>query len=88
MTHQREKVAALCRQLPPEAAVEDSEFHGGPRDLSSGDEPVTTARLSELFASPERARVMYGKRQSSPCPMCTLSIDGPNGVVWHAGLDY
>jgi predicted dithiol-disulfide oxidoreductase (DUF899 family) len=88
VTHQREKVAALCRQLPPGAAVEDSEFHEGPRDLSSVDEPVTTARLSELFASPERARVMYGKRQSSPCPGRTLWMDGLNGVVWHAGLDY
>jgi predicted dithiol-disulfide oxidoreductase (DUF899 family) len=55
--------------------------------LSSGDEPVTSVRLSELFTSPERAlvvqHVMYGKRQSSPCPMCTLWIDGLNGVVRH-----
>jgi predicted dithiol-disulfide oxidoreductase (DUF899 family) len=44
-------------------------------------------RLSELFTSPERAlvvqHVMYGKRQTSPCPMCTLWIDGLNGVVRH-----
>ena len=87
LMQQREKVAALRRELPPGAAIEDYEFLEGPRDLSSGDEPVTSVRLSELFTSPERAlvvqHVMYGKRQSSPCPMCTLWIDGLNGVVRH-----
>ncbi len=89
LMQQREKVASLRRQLPPGAAVEDYEFLEGPRLLSSGDEPVTTVRLSQLFTSPERAlvvqHVMYGKRQSSPCPMCTLWIDGLNGVVRHIG---
>ena len=87
LMHHREKVASLRRQLPPGAAVEDYEFLEGPRDLADGDEPVTTVRLSELFTSPHRALVvqhmMYGKRQTSPCPMCTLWIDGLNGVVHH-----
>ena len=26
---------------------------------------------------------MYGKAQTSPCPMCTLWIDGFNGVAHH-----
>ena len=26
---------------------------------------------------------MYGKRQTNPCPMCTLWIDGYNGVAHH-----
>jgi predicted dithiol-disulfide oxidoreductase (DUF899 family) len=48
----REKVAALRRQLPPGAAVEDYEFLEGPRRLADGDDPVTIVRLSELFTSP------------------------------------
>jgi predicted dithiol-disulfide oxidoreductase (DUF899 family) len=27
--------------------------------------------------------LMYGKRQTSPCPMCTMWIDGYNGVGHH-----
>jgi predicted dithiol-disulfide oxidoreductase (DUF899 family) len=27
--------------------------------------------------------LMYGKRQTSPCPMCTLWIDGYNGAAHH-----
>src|SRR5208283_2574145 len=69
------------------AAVEDYEFLEGPRRLADGDDPVTTVRLSELFTSPQRAlvvqHVMYGKRQTSPCPMCTMWVDGLNGVVRH-----
>jgi predicted dithiol-disulfide oxidoreductase (DUF899 family) len=40
-----------------------------------------------LFTAPKRSLViyhfMYGKRQTSPCPMCTLLIDGLNGVAHH-----
>ena len=87
LMYQREKVASLRRRLPEGTAVEDYEFLEGPRNLDDGDAPVTTVRLSELFTSPGRAlvvqHVMYGKRQTSPCPMCTLWIDGLNGVVRH-----
>ena len=89
LMHHREKVASLRRQLPPGTPVEDYEFLEGPRRLADGDEPVTSVRLSELFTSPERAlvvqHVMYGKLQTSPCPMCTMWIDGLNGVVRHIG---
>jgi predicted dithiol-disulfide oxidoreductase (DUF899 family) len=44
-------------------------------------------RLSELFTAPDRSLViyhfMYGKRQTNPCPMCTLWIDGYNCVAHH-----
>ena len=44
-------------------------------------------RLSELFSGPDRPLVIYhfmfGKKQSKPCPMCTLVIDGWNGVAHH-----
>ena len=83
----RERVASLRRQLPPGSAVDDYVFHEGPRQLEDGDDPATTVRLSELFTSPERPlaiyHFMYGKAQTMPCPMCTMWIDGFNGVAQH-----
>ena len=84
---QLERVAELRRHLPEGAVVEDYAFTEGPADLDAGDEPAKTVRLSELFAGPGRALVVYhlmfGKKQTSPCPMCTMWIDGYNGVVRH-----
>ncbi len=83
----RERVAALRRELPDGAAVEDYVFREGPADLDAGDEPVRDVRLSELFSAPDRPLVvyhlMYGKAQTSPCPMCTMWIDGFNGIAHH-----
>ena len=82
-----EKVAALRRDLPVGTVVEDYAFLEGPRTLADGDTPVTTVRLRQLFSGPDRALVvyhaMYGKRQTTPCPMCTMWVDGLNGVVRH-----
>jgi predicted dithiol-disulfide oxidoreductase (DUF899 family) len=40
-----------------------------------------------LFTGPGRALVVYqlmfGKKQTTPCPMCTMWIDGYNGVAHH-----
>jgi predicted dithiol-disulfide oxidoreductase (DUF899 family) len=87
LMRQRERVAALRRRLPPGAPVADYEFLEGPRRLDDGDSPLTTVRLSQLFSSPERAlvvqHVMYGKRQTSPCPMCTMWVDGLDRVLPH-----
>jgi predicted dithiol-disulfide oxidoreductase (DUF899 family) len=56
-----------------------------------GDTPVSSVRLSELFTGPDRAftiyHFLYGKKQTSPCPMCTMWIDGFNGVA-HPQLAY
>jgi predicted dithiol-disulfide oxidoreductase (DUF899 family) len=83
----RERVAELRRQLPAGPAVDDYEFIEGPRDLDAGDGPVESVRPSQLFTAPGRALViyqlMYGKLQTTPCPMCTLWIDGFNGIVRH-----
>jgi predicted dithiol-disulfide oxidoreductase (DUF899 family) len=46
----REKVAALRRQMPPGATVEDYEFIEGPASLDEGDAPAKKVRLSELFS--------------------------------------
>jgi len=81
----RERVAELRRQLPQGPIVEDYEFLEGPAELNAGDTPARKVRLSELFSAPDRSLVvyhfMYGKKQSDPCPMCTLWIDGYNGVA-------
>jgi predicted dithiol-disulfide oxidoreductase (DUF899 family) len=83
----RERVAELRRQLPQGAPLQDYAFLEGPRDLNAGDEPVREVRLSELFDRSNRPLViyqlMYGKKNTEPCPMCTMWIDGYNGVDRH-----
>ncbi|OIK24147.1 hypothetical protein VT52_029395 [Streptomyces malaysiense] len=86
LMRRRERVAALRRSLPPGPEVDDYVFLEGPADLDAGDTPVRDVRLSELFTGgPERPLLvyhfMYGKRQTEPCPMCTLWIDGFDGVA-------
>jgi predicted dithiol-disulfide oxidoreductase (DUF899 family) len=84
---QRERVAELRRHLPQGPIIEDYIFEEGPASLDAGDTPIQKVRLSELFTAPDRALVIYhlmfGKRQTKPCPMCTLWIDGFNGVAHH-----
>ncbi|HUI03526.1 MAG TPA: DUF899 family protein [Acidimicrobiales bacterium] len=86
LMEQRERVAALRRGLGEGVAVEDYVFFEGPPSLEKGDE-ARPVRLSELFGSPDRALVVYhlmfGKAQTSPCPMCTLWVDGLNAVAHH-----
>jgi len=83
---QRERCAELRRGLPKGATITDYEFVEGPAFLDD-DTPTKTVRLSELFTGPDRSLViyhfMYGKKQTSPCPMCTAWIDGYNGVAHH-----
>jgi predicted dithiol-disulfide oxidoreductase (DUF899 family) len=83
----RERVAELRRSLPQGAKIADYVFHEGPAELERGDEPIRRVRLSELFNGPGRSLViyhfMYGKKQTSPCPMCTMWIDGYNGIAHH-----
>lgn len=87
LMRQGERVAALRRRLPEGAAVKDYVFQEGPADLNAGDQPVRSVRLSELFSGPDRSLVvyhfMYGKKQTDACPMCTMWIDGWNGVAQH-----
>ncbi|MEP7342319.1 MAG: DUF899 family protein [Acidobacteriota bacterium] len=84
---QREHVAELRRQLPQGPIVQDYAFQEGPSNLSAGDTPIQTVRLSELFTGPDRSVVtyhfMYGKGQAKPCPMCTSFIDSLNGIAHH-----
>lgn len=87
LMNQRERVAELRRRLPPGPIVDDYELVEGPLSLEAGDSPEREVRLSELFTAPDRALVvyhlMYGKKQTTPCPMCTSWIDAWNGVAHH-----
>jgi predicted dithiol-disulfide oxidoreductase (DUF899 family) len=87
LMRQRERVAEIRRNLPDGAAIQDYQFAEGPRDLSAGDAPMGNVRLSELFTKPDRSLVVYhlmfGKRQTKPCPMCTAWLDGANGIAHH-----
>ena len=49
----RERVAALRRELPAGATIQDYEFIEGPTSLEDGDAPTKKVRLSELFTSPD-----------------------------------
>jgi predicted dithiol-disulfide oxidoreductase (DUF899 family) len=83
---QCERVAALRRKLPVETEVEDYVLEEGPADLEK-DGPFAKVRLSGLFEDSAKPLVvyqyMYGGAQKKPCPMCTLWIDGFNGVAHH-----
>ena len=89
----RQRVAEIRRALPQGAAITDYEFLEGPRTLDAGDAPIrkvkvkVKVKIGELFSAPERPLVIYqlmfGKKQTKPCPMCTLWIDGHNGVAHH-----
>ncbi len=95
----RERVAALRRALPKGATIQDYEFLEGPTSLDEGDAPVRKVRLSDLFSyaphpnplavgeGEDRSLVIYhfmfGKKQTTACPMCTAWIDGYNGVAPH-----
>src|SRR4030095_1207879 len=87
LMRQRERVAELRRGLPQGPTVQDYAFEEGPANLAAGDTPIRTVRLSELFSAPNRSVIVYhfmfGKKNTTPCPMCTLVIDGWNGVAHH-----
>jgi predicted dithiol-disulfide oxidoreductase (DUF899 family) len=94
LAEQRERVADLRRSLPQGPQVADYVFEEGPVTLDDGDAPHEI-QLSQLFSDPKEKgaetkplviyHLMYGKQQTSPCPMCTCWIDGFNGLARHLG---
>ncbi len=78
---QRERVAALRRELPLDTVVADETFE----EIRDG--ARVPVRLGELFDDPAKPLVlmhfMYGKKLEKPCPMCTMWADGYDGVVPH-----
>ena len=79
---QRERVAALRRQLPLGTVVPDHRFV---EVTPEGD--TTPVHLGALLGDGSRTLVlvhfMFGKAQREPCPMCTLWADGYDGIVPH-----
>jgi predicted dithiol-disulfide oxidoreductase (DUF899 family) len=85
---QIERVATLRRALPLDTAVDDYAFEEIAASLAAGEaEAPRHVRLSQLFDRPDQTLVlvhfMYGKQQTTPCPMCTLWADGYDGIVPH-----
>jgi predicted dithiol-disulfide oxidoreductase (DUF899 family) len=72
-----EEVAAMRRSLPPGPVVPDYEF------IEDGNR----VRLSDLFAENKPYLIlyhlMYWADDDSFCPMCSLWIDGFNGIAPH-----
>lgn len=86
LMHHRERVAELRRRLPAGPVLPEYRFLEGDTDLFANDAPRDEVRLSDLFDG-RRALIVYhfmfGKRQTAPCPMCTMWIDGFNGIARH-----
>ncbi len=78
---QRERVAALRRELPADTVIDDQVFE------AIRDGHRAPVNLSELFEDPSKPlvlmHVMFGKAQKNPCPMCTLWADGYDGAIPH-----
>jgi predicted dithiol-disulfide oxidoreductase (DUF899 family)/uncharacterized protein YndB with AHSA1/START domain len=78
---QRERVAAMRRELPLGPSGSDYEFD----EVVDGE--TRRVALRDLFTSPERPLVvyhfMYGKKQMTACPMCSMWMDGWNAVADH-----
>jgi len=86
---QRERVAALRRQLPMGGLVEtDYVFREGPSDIrEKSPETFRDVRLSELFA-PGKDRLiidhmMWAANAKLPCPMCNMWADGYAAIAPH-----
>ncbi len=88
LKEQRERVAEMRRKLPRDTPLAtDYALEEGPRDLAAGDEPVARRSVSELLDPSGKPLVlmhfMFGGKQESFCPMCTMWADGYDGVVPH-----
>ena len=86
---QRERVAALRRELPAGPVVDtDYVFREGPAALADADPAhAFDTRLSELFAEGLDhlivIHLMYGPEMERACPMCSMWADSYNAVVRH-----
>jgi predicted dithiol-disulfide oxidoreductase (DUF899 family) len=72
-----ERVAARRRELPPGPLVKDYEFFDGRRRI----------KLSELFKDGKpylfMYHIMYFQDDKEFCPMCSMWIDGLDGIAHH-----
>jgi predicted dithiol-disulfide oxidoreductase (DUF899 family) len=84
LVEQQERVAAQRRALPAGPTLGDYAFTELV-SLDAGDDGDVA--LADLVGESGRPLIMYhlmyGKRQATPCPMCTMWVDGINGVAHH-----
>jgi predicted dithiol-disulfide oxidoreductase (DUF899 family) len=82
---QIEEVAAARRRMPEGAILDDHVLTEGPADLAA-DEPVRRTPLRELFGEHDTLFVyhlMFHPDDDGACPMCSMWVDGFNGVARH-----
>ena len=88
---QRERVAELRRRLAPGAKLEtDYVFREGPADLArDAESDFFETRLSQLFPDSGGPLVvqhmMFAPQDERGCPMCSMWVDGFEGVAHHIG---
>lgn len=80
-----ETVAALRRALPPGPQLPQYALHEGPRDLADTSDARRQVNLPDLLAPRHQALVIYHMMfwPSGGCPMCSMWIDGLQGVAPH-----
>jgi predicted dithiol-disulfide oxidoreductase (DUF899 family) len=82
---QAERVAELRRNLPVGAPMAEYAFKEGPSDLNQSS-PVKTTTLADLAADGRSVviyHLMFGENEEGPCSMCSMAVDGFNGVAKH-----
>ncbi|WP_225732121.1 MULTISPECIES: DUF899 family protein [unclassified Nocardia] len=82
---QIEEVAAARRRMPLGRILDDYSFAEGPADLGRN-EPIRTTRLRELFGQHDTLVVyhlMFHPNDDEACPMCSMWVDGFQGVAHH-----
>lgn len=81
LMQQRERVAEMRRNMPTGPASPNYEF----TEFVDGAERSIT--LTDLFSDPSKPLVIYhfmfGKQQTSPCPMCAMWADGWDSITHH-----
>jgi predicted dithiol-disulfide oxidoreductase (DUF899 family) len=82
---QIEEVAAARRRMPPGLLLPSYTFAEGPADPRA-DEPVRATSLRELFGDHRTLviyHLMFHPDEDEACPMCSMWVDGFNGVTHH-----
>lgn len=82
---QVEEVAAARRRMPKGAILEEYLLAEGPADLAA-DEPVRMTPLRDLLGGHDTLFVyhlMFHPDDDEACPMCSMWVDGFNGVARH-----
>jgi predicted dithiol-disulfide oxidoreductase (DUF899 family) len=85
-----ERVAKKRRELAMGPLVQDYVFVEGPKDLSRNEpKDFKRTKLSELFENGKDElfvyHLMFGPDWEEACPMCSMWIDGLNGIARHIG---